>query len=131
MLCVVRDPIIQAPQLPEIVTKRRIRGTVAAMTLACAVGPCKEARMDGSSYCSKHGPKADRARPGAAQILCPHCQVRGRVVTKRVKVKHGISGGKATGALLTGGKSLWMTGLSRKETATQATCGNCHVTWMI
>jgi len=48
-----------------------------------------------------------------------------------VKVKRGISGGKATGAVLTAGFSILATGLSRKEAATQATCNNCRVTWMI
>jgi hypothetical protein len=65
----------------------------------------------------------------SGQIICPHCQIRGRVRTKRVTAKRGISGGKATGALLTGGVSLFATGLSRKEKMTQATCGNCRVTW--
>ena len=104
------------------------------MTVACAVGPCNEPRIDGTSYCAKHGPKMGRAKPGASgtglkkspdksgdsQILCPHCQVRGQVHTKRVKVKRGISGGKTTGAVLTAGFSILATGLSRKETA--ATC---------
>lgn len=68
---------------------------------------------------------------GSAQIVCPHCQVRGQVQTKPVTIKHGISGGKATAAVLTGGYSLLATGLSRKGTATQATCSNCRVTWTI
>ena len=117
------------------------------MTVACAVGPCNEPRIDGTSYCAKHGPKTGRAKPGkppdksgaakppdksgAAQMVCPHCQVLGQVHTKRVKVKRGISGGKATGAVLTAGFSILATGLSRKEAATQATCNNCRVTWMI
>ncbi len=48
---------------------------------------------------------------------------------KAVKNKKGISGGKATGAILTGGVSLLATGLSRKEAATAATCGNCKSGW--
>jgi hypothetical protein len=39
----------------------------------------------------KHG----RSSP---QMVCPHCQTRGSVRTRRVKVKQGISGSKATGA---------------------------------
>src|SRR5258708_4268591 len=35
-------------------------------------------------------------------ILCPHCQTKGQVRTKQVEQKVGISGGKATGAVLTG-----------------------------
>jgi hypothetical protein len=101
------------------------------------VGPCAEPRVDGSEYCLRHGPKEPRfygkprlkRQSGDAEIVCPHCQVRGQVVTKRVKVKRGVSGGKATGAVLTGGLSILATGLSRKEAVTRATCGNCNTTW--
>lgn len=64
-------------------------------------------------------------------FLCPHCQERGKVHTKSVTKKAGISGGKATGAILTGGVSLLATGLSRKESNTEAHCRNCKVTWSI
>jgi len=40
---------------------------------------------------------------------------------KSVKAKQGISGGKATGAILTGGVSLLATGLSRKANLTRHT----------
>ncbi len=46
-------------------------------------------------------------------MVCPHCQTRGSVYTKAVTQKKGVSGGKATAALLTGGVSLLATGLSR------------------
>lgn len=74
--------------------------------------------------------KASRARQ-TAQMLCPHCQVRGKVTKTQVKVKKGISGGKATAAILTAGTSLLATGLSRKGYVTQARCGNCGTTWTI
>jgi len=64
------------------------------------------------------------------EMICPHCSVRGEVRTKRAQVKKGISGGKASGAILTGGVSLLATGLSRKEAMTAAHCGNCHSGWM-
>ncbi len=63
------------------------------------------------------------------QVVCPHCQQRGNVRCQAIKNKKGISGGKATGALLTGGVSMLATGLSRKEAATQAYCSNCQSTW--
>jgi len=65
--------------------------------------------------------------PGSGDVamVCPHCQSRGTVKTKSVKQKKGISGGKATAALLTGGVSLLATGLSRKEKLTQARCTKC------
>lgn len=63
------------------------------------------------------------------QLICPHCQTKGHVRTKSVKMKKGISGAKATGAILTGGISMLATGLSRKEGLTQAHCTNCGSTW--
>lgn len=62
-------------------------------------------------------------------LICPHCQTKGRVRTKAVKRKRGISGGKVMGGLLTAGISLLGTGLSRKAQATQAHCDNCNSTW--
>lgn len=62
-------------------------------------------------------------------MVCPHCQTKGTVDTKPITVKTGISGGKATGALLTGGVSLLATGLSRKEQKTQARCWKCETVW--
>jgi hypothetical protein len=63
------------------------------------------------------------------QIICPHCQTKGQVHTKMVKRKAGVSGGKATGAIITFGVSLLLTGLSRKEEVTEAHCCNCDSTW--
>lgn len=62
-------------------------------------------------------------------MICPHCQTKGQVRTKKITQKKGVSGGKATGAILTGGISLLATGLSRTEVATQAHCDNCSGTW--
>jgi hypothetical protein len=62
-------------------------------------------------------------------MVCPHCQSIGKIRTKEVTQKKGVSGGKATAAVLTGGLSLFAVGLSRKEGATQAHCDNCHNTW--
>ncbi|UCV22860.1 hypothetical protein [Ferribacterium limneticum] len=62
-------------------------------------------------------------------FVCPHCQEKGKVLTKPIKKKAGISGAKATGAILTGGVSLLATGLSRKDAVTEAHCVNCNSTW--
>ena len=67
--------------------------------------------------------------PVSPQMICPHCQTKGKVRTKEIEKKAGVSGGKATAAILTGGISLLATGLSRKEDLTQAHCGNCTSTW--
>lgn len=67
--------------------------------------------------------------PVNSAIICPHCQMKGKVRTKQVKRKAGISGGKVMGGLLTGGVSLLGTGLSRKQKLTQAHCDNCNSTW--
>jgi hypothetical protein len=62
-------------------------------------------------------------------MVCPHCQTWGLVLTKEVLVKQGISGGKATGAVLTAGFSILATGLSRKQKMTEAHCNSCGATW--
>jgi hypothetical protein len=67
--------------------------------------------------------------PLSPQFICPHCHVRGGVRTKPIKQKAGVSGGKVTAALWTGGLSTLATGLSRKEELTKAHCGNCNSTW--
>lgn len=64
-----------------------------------------------------------------ARIVCTQCRHRGYVRTKRVQRKEGLSGGKATGAILTAGVSLLFTGLSRKVWRTQARCDGCESQW--
>lgn len=69
-------------------------------------------------------------RPTVNETLtCPHCGTRGQVSVERLSRKKGISGGKATGALMTGGASMFATGLSRKEAAQHLVCGNCGIGW--
>ena len=63
-------------------------------------------------------------------MICPHCQSKGTVQTQQVKMKQGISGGKATGAVLTAGFSLLATGLSRKQKVTKAHCSTCGSEWV-
>ncbi len=62
-------------------------------------------------------------------MICPHCNTKGSVTTKKVKRKQGISGGKATAAVLTCGISMLGTGLSRKQQMTEATCNHCGMSW--
>src|SRR3989304_3403210 len=69
-------------------------------------------------------PKEER-RENDKKLVCPHCQTPGFVHTKEIEVKTGISGSKATAAYLTGGASIWGTGLSKKKKKTQAKCSNC------
>lgn len=102
----------------------------------CAIPSCPALRVGDSSFCGSHGPRsqtrAAAPRGNAVKaVVCPHCQQAGRVTAKRVKVKAGVSGGKATGAVLTGGLSLFATGLSRKQQVTEMRCGNCGVTWHV
>lgn len=83
-------------------------------------------------YCANHGPRAAGRRvASAANLVCPHCQTKGKVRTRLATRKVGVSGGKAAGAVLTGGLSLLATGLSRKQKLTVASCGQCGVTWTI
>jgi len=73
-----------------------------------------------------NGTPVGQANPA---MICPHCQTLGSVFTKRIDQKKGVSGGKATAAVLTGGISVLATGLSRKEHLTQAHCTKCKNTW--
>jgi len=73
-------------------------------------------------------PQKPKPRTNTAMI-CPHCQSKGTVTTERVKMKKGVSGTKATAAVLTGGVSILATGLSRKEELTKAHCTSCGNTW--
>jgi hypothetical protein len=70
-------------------------------------------------------PSSGQARVKNNQIVCVHCHKSGCVTTFKVQRKVGVSGGKATAAILTGGVSLLATGLARKEWVTQIRCGNC------
>jgi hypothetical protein len=63
------------------------------------------------------------------KMMCPHCQSLGKVRTKKIEKKKGISGGKAVASVLTGGLSLLAVGISRKEDVTQAHCDNCENNW--
>src|SRR5258707_4437535 len=90
--------------------------------LAATRRRAKEERSRQASDTFNHGP----INP---MMVCPHCNTRGQIRTKEVVNKKGVSGGKATAALLTGGISLLATGLSRKEAATQARCGTCRNQW--
>ena len=65
----------------------------------------------------------------SVNMICPHCQTKGSVITQQVKKKVGVSGGKATAGILTCGLSLFAVGLSRKATITEAHCSNCDSTW--
>jgi hypothetical protein len=62
-------------------------------------------------------------------MICPHCQTKGKIRTKAVNRKKGISGGKVAAAVLLSPLTLLATGLSRKEQATQAHCDGCNSTW--
>jgi hypothetical protein len=105
-------------------------------TQRCAVGPCAEPRLEGGQFCAKHA-RADSAYQGGpagpanSALICPHCQVRGQVRTRRVKQKKGVSGAKLTGAVFTAGFSIIGTGLSRKEKHREMTCGNCGTVWVV
>ncbi len=74
---------------------------------------------------------AGRSLAEDGQIICPHCQTRGRVRTYGMERKTGISGAKATAAIITAGLSLFFVGLSRKDDVLRARCSNCNVSWDI
>lgn len=66
-----------------------------------------------------------------AMVFCPYCHEQGGITTYRGKARKGISGGKATAAIMTLGLSLVVAGLSRKESTTLAYCGWCRMEWYV
>jgi uncharacterized membrane protein YhaH (DUF805 family) len=68
---------------------------------------------------------AERLR-AMASIICPFCQTKGTVTTKN---KNDTSGVKATGAVLTLGMSVMLTGLHKHSTRIEASCSQCKTTW--
>lgn len=62
------------------------------------------------------------------KIKCRHCG-EASVTSRQVRRKQGVSGGKATGAVLTLGWSTLLTGLSRKATVTELHCASCGLTY--
>lgn len=85
--------------------------------------------MDGSPYCGRHGPgKKKGAMPKSAPMLrenlvCPHCQVSGHVVTRPVKVKSGMGGGALVGGVFLG--------VARRKSMTELSCRACGMTWRV
>ncbi|HLR83394.1 MAG TPA: hypothetical protein VK059_00510 [Nocardioidaceae bacterium] len=71
----------------------------------------------------------EQANAGADKIICEHCGERGQVTVRVVTRGKGISGGKATAGLMTGGLSLPLAGLSKNQQVRHLTCGNCGMAW--
>lgn len=72
---------------------------------------------------------AEQQRELDSRIICPQCQTKGSVTTEIVVMDRGVSGGKATAAVLTGGISVLATGLSKNEVMTKAMCSHCGSVW--
>lgn len=62
-------------------------------------------------------------------MICPHCQTKGKVRAKTVLKKAGVSGSKASAAVLTGGASILVAGLSQEDECTAASCDECGSHW--
>jgi len=77
-------------------------------------------RLDESRGVDPNLPRGDKA------IVCPFCQTRGTVRTKK---KSQTSVGKGIGAALTFGVSTIFTGLNKHQSLIQATCAQCKQTW--
>lgn len=71
------------------------------------------------------------ARRQREALVCPHCQQGGGVSRRTERRKQGISGAKATGAVVTGGISVLATGLSQKRSVTVMECRNCGASWTV
>jgi hypothetical protein len=132
-LCDVKLPDAEATQCPNCGARRKAGGSAWTR-----LDPNKRREQNAAARQSmieakgSPGPTTENAiRSGPAQLVCPHCQVKGRVSTKTVNVKKGVSGTKAAGAVVTGGWSVLATGLSRKASVTQMHCANCRTTWHV
>lgn len=108
----------QTPSEPRDEQQEQLEATRAQFAKAAAQMGLQPTRDSGSATDS-------------SALVCPHCQTRGRVTSRQVKQKKGISGGKLTGAVLTAGISMLGTGLSRKEKVTEMKCGKCKTTWTV
>ena len=62
-------------------------------------------------------------------MVCPHCGTKGAVRTVLTRQNAGVSGTKATAAILTSGLSLLVAGLSRTIDVTEAGCSQCRNRW--
>ena len=78
-------------------------------------------------YFFQRKPKPD----GSEMIICQYCQRRGGISLRKVKRKKGISGGKATAAILTLGWSLLATGLAKKVDQTEVHCSYCGMIYYV
>ena len=121
-LATIKKQIEEADLLGQSTADLRLRERAKEELIASSVRliTAYRAYIDSSS-----GPAT---RQGSA-LICPHCQTRGFVTTRPNKAKVGVSGGKATAAVLTGGWSLLAVGLSRKQAMTSADCSHCGSTW--
>lgn len=66
-----------------------------------------------------------------AQIMCPHCQVRGQVTKRFERRAKRKTATRVLGATATLGASLPLAGVSKKGTVQVMSCGNCGMTWDI
>ena len=64
-------------------------------------------------------------------LVCPHCQTKDSTTRRPKTVKEGISGAKATGALMSAGLSLYATGLSKKKQVAEFHCYACGTVWTV
>lgn len=113
--------------------KQSERAAVRALYGKHLPTPAQEREAERAAKARERAVAAEAASYGRVyeRVICPHCQTAGHVRIRELTVKDGISGGKATGALLTGGLSVLATGLSQKQTVARAHCGWCGVTWVI
>ncbi len=125
------DPDKLAPSPPTPTAPPALK--VKCSRCSCMILPKTATKYNGlCPLCGQGKRKRSEPHPRGvlnSQMICPHCQRKGSVRTKPVKQKAGISGGKATAAIITGGFSVLAVGLSRKEKKTQAHCSKCGNTW--
>lgn len=64
-----------------------------------------------------------------SQLVCPHCQTKGKIKTQRVKRAKRKTATRMLFGAATFGGSLAATGVSKKATVTACHCRNCGMQW--
>lgn len=67
----------------------------------------------------------------SAEIVCQHCQTKGRVTARPFKKKGRLTATRLLGTALTMGGSTVVTGVRKGSRAYKMTCGNCGISWEV
>lgn len=69
--------------------------------------------------------------PNNSEIICPHCQVKGKVTATPFKKKGRLTATRLLGTAVTLGGSTVVTGVRKGSRAYKMSCGNCGMRWEV